>query len=101
MADDPRIDCRTPTKGRDGVTRIPAWKFEAVRAAILDAVGAAGAAGLPFAELPGAVGTRLEADVKGRLGSVGWHTTTVKLELEVRGALVRLPGPGPQRLVLA
>jgi len=34
-----------------------------------------------------------------RLGSVGWHTTTVKLNMEVKGELQRLSGVNPQRLI--
>ncbi|HHB80395.1 MAG TPA: hypothetical protein ENK83_01415 [Aliiroseovarius sp.] len=101
MADGSKTECRTPTPGRDGATRIPTWKFDALRAAILDAVGAAGGTGLPFADLPAEVATRLDDTLRAKLGSVSWHTTTVKLELEVRGELARLPGSGPQRLVLA
>ena len=98
---DAKIACRTPTEGRDGTTNIPAWKFAALRTAILDAIGAAGADGLAFADLRGAVATRIDADTRARLGSLGWHVTTVKLELEVRGEIARLPGVTPQRLVLA
>jgi len=55
--------------------------------------------GLAFAELPGAVEASLSDDERARLGSVAWYTTAVKLELEVRGELRRLPGVRPQRLV--
>ncbi len=97
--DDTKVECRTPTEGRSGTTSIPAWKFDAVRTAVLDAVVAAGPEGLAFSELPEAVRGRLAEDVLGRLGSVGWHVTTVKLEMEVRGEIARLPG-SPQRLVV-
>jgi hypothetical protein len=79
------------------VARIPAWKFDAVRAAILDELAGGDVA---FADLPGRVAARLPHDVKAKLGSVGWHTTTVKLELEVRGEVVRMPGVTPQKLRL-
>lgn len=72
-----------------------------MRAAILEAVGAAGPDGLLFSALSGEVRRRLAAATLETLGSVGWHSTTVKLELEVRGEIGRLPGKGPQRLVLA
>jgi hypothetical protein len=100
MPDD-KVACRTPTKGRDGVTNIPAWKFDALRAAIREVVAAAGPDGLAFADLSTAVDARLDADLRPRLGSLGWHVTTVKLELEVRGEIARLPGVTPQRIVLA
>ncbi len=54
-----------------------------------------------FAELPDLVRERLTEDDKDRLGSIGWNVTTVKLEMEVRGEVIRLEGKGPQRLVLA
>ena len=96
-----RVTCRTPAEGRGGVTNIPAWKFEAVRGAILDAVSQAGPEGQPFKGLSGEVKSRLPADTLAKLGSVGWHTTTVKLEMEVAGDIARLDGVSPQRIVLA
>ncbi|MFY0612135.1 MAG: hypothetical protein JXQ99_11455 [Hyphomicrobiaceae bacterium] len=101
MNDEPKRICRTPTKDRDGVTRIPQWKFDTVRSAIISAVKEAGDTGLLFKDLPGAVKDRLSADHLAKLGSVGWHTTTVKLEMEVAGELERIAGRGPQRLRLA
>ncbi|HHS89007.1 MAG TPA: hypothetical protein ENJ26_01405 [Rhodobacteraceae bacterium] len=98
---EPKTVCRTPTKGRDGSTSIPTWKYEAVRTAILDAVRNAGADGLAFKDLSGEVKRRLSADELARLGSVMWHTTSVKLNMEVQGELCRLPGKGPQRLTVA
>ena len=94
----PKVPCRTSAKGRDGVTNIPAWKFAAVHRAILDAIDGAGPDGLPFSALKAAVSERLsEADARD-LGSLGWHVTTVKLELECRGELQRMHGISPQRL---
>jgi hypothetical protein len=90
-----RVACRTPAKGRDGVTNIPEWKFEAVRNA-LRAVLSGGE--VPFQGLSDRVRTQMTDDDLERLGSVGWHVTTVKPELEVRGEIERLPG-SPQRLI--
>jgi hypothetical protein len=101
MQTEERIACRTPTEGRDGVTRIPAWKYHLLRHAILHAIESAGDEGLPFSELTGAVKVRISERDLARLGSLGWHCTTVKLELEVAGEIARLPGKGPQRLVRA
>ena len=94
------VQCRTPTVGKDGITRIPGWKYRAVRAAILDAVADAGPSGLLFRELSDQVRSRLDADDLTELGSVGWHVTTVKLDMEVEGELLRVAGATPQRLVL-
>jgi hypothetical protein len=96
MRDDSRILCQTPTPGRKG-TRIERNKYEAVRAAILRAVPA-DPLGIPFAELPDRVAALLAPEVLAHLGSVSWYTTTVKLDLEVRGEIERVPGAHPQRL---
>ena len=95
MSED-RTPCRTPNA--DGVTNIPTWKFQAVRTAILAAVDAAGDEGLPFSAVSAEVKSRLNADDLARLGSVGWHATSVKLELEVRGEIARMDGISPQRI---
>ncbi|MEM9344625.1 MAG: hypothetical protein AAGA87_16410 [Pseudomonadota bacterium] len=98
MLDD-TVACRTPAEGRNGVTPVPRWKFEAVRGAILEAVKTAGPEGLPFAKLANAVRSRLPEEDQARIGSVNWHTTCVKLELEVAGEITRRRGVVPQRLV--
>ena len=90
-----KVACRTPAEGRDGVTNIPAWKFDAVRAAILDALkdGA-----IKAMTLKDAVGDRLDAETLEKLGKLGWHVVTVKLEMEVRGEIERLDVKGPQQI---
>ncbi|MDJ0825002.1 MAG: hypothetical protein QNJ16_05805 [Rhodobacter sp.] len=94
------VACRTPAEGRDGVVNVPTWKYAAVRQAILAVVAEAGPEGVRFSALAGAVKARLPDHVLARLGSVGWHVTTVKLNMEVESELVRLKG-SPQRLVSA
>lgn len=93
---EPKILCRTPTPGKKP-TRIPRWKYELVHAAILDVVPAAGE-GIEFKRLPHLVRKRLSEKERASLGSVSWHTTTVKLDMEVKGELERIPGSNPQRL---
>ncbi|GAB4184614.1 MAG: hypothetical protein Tsb002_07780 [Wenzhouxiangellaceae bacterium] len=44
------------------------------------------------------VGETLSADEKQRLGSLAWHVTTVKLDLEVKGLIWRVPHQSPQQL---
>ena len=92
-----KVACRTPAEGRDGVTNIPRWKFDMLREAIL-AVLAEG--DIRFTDLQAAVGARLAAADLQRLGSLGWHVTTVKLELECRGEVVRRAVKGPQMIGL-
>jgi hypothetical protein len=80
-------------EGKEGVN-IDKAKYDAVREAVLAAIRAQG--DMPFGSLADAVGQRLpDFD-----GSIGWYTTTVKLDLEARGEIERLPGNGPQRLRL-
>jgi hypothetical protein len=95
-----KVACRTPTAGRDGVTRIPKWKFDALEVAIRRVVGDAGPEGLAFGALKEAVRAVMAPEDLAALGSLGWHMTSVKLEMEVRGDLRRLAVKGPQRLVL-
>jgi hypothetical protein len=92
-----KVVCRTPTPGKKP-TRIDAAKFALVERAIRDVVPA-GPPGLAFAELADRVHERLSEDELKRLGSLLWYVTTVKLEMEVRGELIRVPGVVPQRLV--
>lgn len=77
------------------MTNIPAWKFEAARAAILDALTDGP---ILYQDLNAAVETRLDADTLDTLGKLGWHVVTVKLELEVRGEIARLDVKGPQQI---
>ncbi|MEL6464204.1 MAG: hypothetical protein AAFQ58_04470 [Pseudomonadota bacterium] len=90
-----KVACRTPAEGRDGVTNIPAWKFDTVRAAILDALATGP---IKAMTLKDAVGERLAPDTLEKLGKLGWHVVTVKLELEVRGEIERLDVKGPQQI---
>ncbi len=82
-------------QGKAGVN-ISRAKYETIRAAILDSVSAAGEIG--FKDLPAAVEAGLQEPFD---GSIPWYVTTVKLDLEARGLLERIPGSGPQRLKLA
>ena len=95
--DDKKTICRTPNA--NGTTRIPSWKFDVIREAILKTVDTAGEDGLAFKDLSASVASTLDSDILTKLGSVGWHTTCVKLELEVAGEIARVPGVTPQRIV--
>lgn len=101
MAEDERVACRTPTEGRDGTSNIPVWKFDLLRDAILKVVGAAGPGGMLNKDLRDLVEAELDADALERLGKLGWHVVTVKLEMEVRGEIARMDAKGPMRIALA
>ncbi len=88
-----RVACRTPSPGKKGETRIPKWKFDCIRKAILACLRQNQ---VPFAELTDTVRKRLSQEELNNMGSLGWHVTSVKLELEVRGEIRRLPQKGKQ-----
>ena len=92
-----RTVCHTPTPGKQP-TSIPTWKYDAVRTAILEVVPSH-APGVVAKDLPSMVADRLSDEVRQKLGSVAWHTTTVKLNMEVDGELERVAGAKPQHLV--
>jgi hypothetical protein len=95
-ADEPKVLCETPTPGKRP-TRISKWKYDLVRSAILRAVPD-DERGIEFRQLAGLVRDLISPDELDRLGSVSWYTTTVKLDLEVRGEIEMVPGSRPQAL---
>ena len=92
-----KVACRTPAEGRDGVTNIPAWKFDLIRGHVLNLL-----AGGPrvYNDVRDEIGARLTAEEAESLGKLGWHVITVKLELEVRGEIERAKAKGPQQIRL-
>lgn len=91
-----RITCHTPTPGKRPTT-IAKWKYELVRAAVLQCI-TSDPSGVEFRQLPALVERRLSAEERRRLGSPSWYVTVVKLDMEVKGELERIPGITPQRL---
>ena len=98
MSEADKVACHTPTEGRDGVTRIPKWKYECVRKAILTALEEAEGGQVAFLDLHNRVADRLTSNQLAKLGSVKWHVTTVKLNMETVGELERVPRKKPQTL---
>lgn len=94
---EPKTTCHSPHEGKQP-TNIPTWKFDVVRTAILSVVPSKDP-GIAAMDLPGAVKKELPAKVLRKLGSVSWHTTTVKLHMEATGELCRVPEVKPHRLV--
>lgn len=82
-------------QGKQGVN-IDKIKYDVIRSAIVESLGEQGE--MTFGELNSVVGTKLEGNFE---GSIGWYYTTVKLDLEARGVLERVPGSRPQRLRLS
>lgn len=82
-------------EGKAGVN-IDADKYHQIRRAILERVEKAGEIG--FQELAQSLKVELKDTFE---GSVSWYVTTVKLDLEARGALICLRKKGGQRIRLA
>ena len=93
-----KTPCRTPAEGRDGVTNIPTWKFDLIRKHILDQLQGGP---MVYNDVRDGVAARLTEDEAARLGKLGWHCITVKLEMEVRAEIVRVKAKGPQQIALA
>ncbi len=82
---------------RVGGTRIDRKKYEAVRAAMLKAVPREPAR-LPYKLLAEAVADRLPGGEIPGGGAILWYVTVVKLDLEARGLLRRVPGQRPMQV---
>lgn len=82
-------------EGKQGVNLSRA-RYEQVRAAILDVLAVRSE--VDFRELSHLVATSLTGRFDGK---VTWYVVTVKLDLEARGLIERVPGARPQRLRLA
>jgi hypothetical protein len=86
---------RHPDKGKQGV-RISRAKYDQMRAAIVATLRAHGA--ITFTELARLVNIRLRGKFE---GSITWYVTTVKLDLEARNVIRRVPKTNPPQLRLA
>ena len=80
--------------GKEGVN-IDQQKYQTIKQAILVSIEERGE--IPFSELSATVEANLAEPFS---GSIGWYTTTVKLDLEARGLVERIPGRSPQVLRL-
>ena len=90
---DERILTKHP-QGKSGVN-IEKAKYDAVRAAI---VGALRGEQLSFSQMRDKVATQLSPGSFD--GSISWYTECVKLDLEARGVIERVPNTRPQKLRL-
>jgi len=83
-----RIMTLHPDPDKKGVN-IDREKYEAIKDALIDILKEKGE--VRFGELPGLVSEHLPAFD----GSVSWYVTTVKLDLEARKIIERIPGRSP------
>jgi len=96
---DERVLCENPDPDKQP-TRIARWKYDLVRGAILAALCSA-ADGLAYRGLVAEVRSEIGAEELQRLGSASWYTTVVKLDLEAKGEIERVPGTRPQLVRVA
>jgi len=92
---DDRITTQHPEEGKQGVN-IDRRGYDLLRDEILTVIGTYGE--ITFSELVAVVYERLTGKFD---GSISWYLVTVKLDLEVRGLIERIPGQKPQKLRLS
>jgi hypothetical protein len=81
-------------KGKAGVS-ISKEKYDLIRAAILESLSLY--CELTFSELRDQVSEKLKDTF---VGSISWYYTTVKLDVEARGEIVRIDYSSPQKIKL-
>lgn len=91
----PTMQSLNVTPGKQGA-RLSAERYEAMRKALLQAIPRR-KEGIAFRDLPKAVAPLLPEEVFAG-ASISWYVTTVKLDLEARGLIERIPDMHPQRL---
>ena len=91
-----QVVARNPKKGKQP-KRIDAEKYEVMRKALMKAIPS-NKAGVRFMDLFDTIGQLLPRSSLPGGGSLSWYLTTVKLDLEARGLIERIPHSVPQRL---
>ncbi len=89
-----RLMTRHPDPGKAGVS-IRKDKYDLIRDGILEVLKRE--VDFLFRDLPKDVEIQLRGSFE---GSISWFVTTVKLDLEARGEIERVPGSSPQKLRL-
>ena len=89
-----KIETLHPDPNKKGVN-IDRKKYDIIRAAIVSALSESGE--LTFSQLTKTIEQNLAGQFE---GSIPWYTTTVKLDLEARQVIERVPAKKPQQLRL-
>jgi len=89
-----RILTKHPQKGKSGVN-ISKQKYDVIRESIVEALRAAGE--MAFKDLTEEIRHKLAGHLD---RSISWYVATVKLDLEARGFIERVPRKTPQQLRL-
>lgn len=90
------VEALHPDPAKAG-TRVNRAQYEAYRAA-LERVIPSDDEGVAYAELATLVDPMIADEHRSASGGCGWWVTTVKLDLEARGVIERVPGVRPQRV---
>lgn len=91
-----RVVARNPVKGKKS-KRIDGDKYTVMKRALMKAIPTS-RAGVRFMDLFDIVGAALPKFSVPGGASLSWYLTTVKLDLEARGLIERVPHSVPQRL---
>ena len=89
------VDALHPDPDKNG-RPVDRESYEAMKAVLLRVIPA-DAEGVRFSALKGLARPHLPPGTKAH-ASPGWWATTVKLDLEARGMIERVPGASPQRV---
>ncbi|MEM9920906.1 MAG: hypothetical protein AAF990_22595 [Bacteroidota bacterium] len=81
-------------EGKQGVN-IEKVKYDQMRVELLNIIRSKGQ--VSFSDLSASAKEQLAGKFE---GSIGWYMTTVKLDLEARGEIERIPGSRPQLIRL-
>lgn len=90
-----KTHCKHPDPAKQG-TRIDRDKYDEMKRALLKLIPRH-ADGIAFGRLREVLPDELDAEVYSG-ASVSWYLTTIKLDLEARGLIERVPGKSPQHL---
>lgn len=97
MSEPEMFEALHPDPAKQG-TRVTKQTYDAYRNALLKVIPGS-EEGIEFAALSKAVQPHVDETIL-ETTSPGWWATTVKLDLEARGLLERVPGKGRQRVRL-
>ncbi|MEM7335244.1 MAG: hypothetical protein AAF490_24415 [Chloroflexota bacterium] len=95
MSQSEMMEALHPDPNKNG-TRVTKATFEAYREAILKVIPTDDE-GIQFVDLSKAAEPHVSKELLENT-SIGWWTTVVKLDLEARGIIERVPGKGRQRV---
>jgi len=95
-SEEPMVLCQNPESNEPGI-EIARWKYDLMSRVILEVVSQ-NSEGIGIFDLPKLIDRRLTREERSGLGSVAWYAIIVKLDLEARGEIERVPQSRPERV---